>query len=146
MGILPMANTVQTQFILNGSMWVSYDSRRSVAVKGKYAVDHNWGGAMFWEYALDGTGVLLDALFNGVKGTYTPNDTVLNAPVAAEVEEGQSWTSGARRRQALRFALQFSSDVFPFFILGCKKEDVSEKREENLSFRFFDNLGMGSIA
>jgi chitinase len=43
-------------------MFVSYEDAESLALKCKYVIDHNLGGIMFWDYAGDPSGTLLDAI------------------------------------------------------------------------------------
>lgn len=43
-------------------IFVSYDDPQSMALKCQYAVDHNLGGIMFWDYQGDSTGKLLDTI------------------------------------------------------------------------------------
>ncbi|MGC2162567.1 MAG: glycoside hydrolase family 18 protein [Silvibacterium sp.] len=43
-------------------IFVSYDDPQSMTLKSQYAVNHKLGGIMFWDYAGDPTGALLDAV------------------------------------------------------------------------------------
>jgi chitinase len=43
-------------------IFVSYDDPESMALKCQYAVEHNLGGIMFWDYESDPTGALLDTV------------------------------------------------------------------------------------
>ncbi|HTV06595.1 MAG TPA: glycoside hydrolase family 18 protein [Acidobacteriaceae bacterium] len=43
-------------------LFISYDDPESMALKTQYAVDHQLGGIMFWDYSGDPTGVLLDTI------------------------------------------------------------------------------------
>jgi chitinase len=43
-------------------IFVSYEDPESLALKCKYVLDHNLRGIMFWDYAADPTGALLDAI------------------------------------------------------------------------------------
>lgn len=43
-------------------IFVSYDDPQSMALKCKYALDHQLGGIMFWDYSGDPSGTLLDTI------------------------------------------------------------------------------------
>ncbi len=43
-------------------IFVSYDDPQSMALKCRYALDHNLAGVMFWDYEGDPSGALLDAV------------------------------------------------------------------------------------
>ena len=43
-------------------IFVSYEDPESLALKCRYVRDHKLGGVMFWEYAGDPTGALLDTI------------------------------------------------------------------------------------
>jgi chitinase len=47
--------------------FISYDDPESLRLKGAYIRDKGLGGAMFWEYSGDSTGVLLDTLFTALR-------------------------------------------------------------------------------
>lgn len=47
-------------------IFVSYEDPESLAAKSKYVVDHKLAGIMFWDYAGDPTGTLLDAIDGGL--------------------------------------------------------------------------------
>ena len=49
--------------------FVSYEDPESLAAKCAYIVKQNLGGVMFWDYAGDPDGVLLDALDKGLAGS-----------------------------------------------------------------------------
>lgn len=60
-------------------IFVSYEDPESVALKCKYILNQNLGGIMFWDYASDPTGALLDTI-----------DTVLwKSSVPADANTGQ---------------------------------------------------------
>jgi chitinase len=48
--------------------FISYDDPESLRLKSAYIRDKMLGGAMFWEYSNDKTGVLLDTLFTSLRG------------------------------------------------------------------------------
>jgi chitinase len=48
--------------------FISYEDPESLRLKGAYIRDKGLGGAMFWEYYGDRTGVLLDTLVTTVHG------------------------------------------------------------------------------
>jgi len=48
--------------------FISYEDPESLRLKGAYIRDKGLGGAMFWEYYGDRTGVLLDTLFTTLHG------------------------------------------------------------------------------
>jgi chitinase len=47
--------------------FISYDDPESLRLKGAYIRDKGLGGAMFWEYYADHTGVLLDTLYRALR-------------------------------------------------------------------------------
>jgi chitinase len=47
-------------------IFVSYEDPESVALKSRYVVDQHLAGIMFWDYAGDPTGVLLNAIHAGL--------------------------------------------------------------------------------
>jgi chitinase len=51
--------------------FISYDDPQSLRLKCGYIREHGLGGAMFWEYYADRTGVLLDTLFTTLHGQAT---------------------------------------------------------------------------
>jgi chitinase len=52
--------------------FISYDDPESLRLKSAYIREKGLGGAMFWEYYGDKTGVLLDTLFTTLHGRATP--------------------------------------------------------------------------
>jgi len=48
------------------SVFISYDDTLSIRIKMEYIKKNKLGGAMFWEYAEDTDGTLLDAINNGL--------------------------------------------------------------------------------
>jgi chitinase len=57
-------------------IFVSYEDPESLALKCKYVVDHKLGGIMFWDYAGDPSGALLDAIDAGLyKNSTTQGET-----------------------------------------------------------------------
>lgn len=49
-------------YLYNGEIFVSYDDERSLAEKAKYVKENGLGGIMFWEYSLDLSLTLLNAI------------------------------------------------------------------------------------
>lgn len=47
-------------------VFVSYEDPESLARKSQYVIDHQLGGMMFWDYAGDPSGTLLDAIDTGL--------------------------------------------------------------------------------
>ncbi len=47
-------------------LFISYDDRESIRVKGRYVTDRGLGGMMFWEYSEDPKNKLLDAIHEGI--------------------------------------------------------------------------------
>ena len=45
----------------------SYDSPRSIKEKSKYITDNGLAGIMFWQYAQDSSGTLVNAIYEGLK-------------------------------------------------------------------------------
>ena len=60
------AASVPYLYSADKKIFVSYDDPESLALKCKYVLDHKLGGMMFWEYAADPTGALLDAIDTGL--------------------------------------------------------------------------------
>lgn len=83
-------------YLFNGNTFLSYDDPQSLHEKAKYVLDRKLGGAMFWEYSQDTTGVLLTALADGLKGEAFVEDTtsVPDAPVITRVVEGGEYEYG----------------------------------------------------
>jgi chitinase len=48
-------------------IFVSYEDSESLGQKSRYVLDHRLGGVMFWDYAGDPMGTLLDAINAGLK-------------------------------------------------------------------------------
>jgi chitinase len=48
-------------------MFVSYEDAESLGLKCQYVLDHKLGGIMFWDYAGDPSGTLLDSIDAGLK-------------------------------------------------------------------------------
>jgi chitinase len=51
--------------------FISYEDPESLRLKSAYIRKNGLGGAMFWEYYADRTGVLLDTLFKALRGPAT---------------------------------------------------------------------------
>ncbi|WP_212978418.1 glycosyl hydrolase family 18 protein [Paenibacillus azoreducens] len=83
-------------YLFDGHTFLSYDDPESLSEKAKYVLDHKLGGAMFWEYSQDTTGVLLTALYDSLHGKPFEKDTtsVPDAPVIANVTEGTEYAPG----------------------------------------------------
>jgi GH18 family chitinase len=60
----------QAPFLWNARqrVFVSYDDPQSLLVKCRYVREHGLAGAMFWEYASDKSGALLETLAQGLLG------------------------------------------------------------------------------
>jgi chitinase len=50
----------------DGTEFISYDNPRSIRLKSQYVLTHGLGGMMFWEYGTDTTGLLLNAMKEGL--------------------------------------------------------------------------------
>jgi len=48
-------------------IFITYDDPESLRLKARYIREHDLGGAMFWQYGDDPSGVLLDALYSGLR-------------------------------------------------------------------------------
>lgn len=55
-------------------MFVSYEDSESLGLKCKYVLDHKLGGIMFWDYAGDPSGTLLNAVNSGLERKTAPQD------------------------------------------------------------------------
>jgi chitinase len=49
-------------------VFVSYEDPESLSLKSKYVLDHKLRGIMFWDYAGDSNGALLDTIDAGLSG------------------------------------------------------------------------------
>lgn len=47
-----------TPYVVNGNQWVGFDDTESVAIKLKYVVENDLGGAVFWSLEADDFGKL----------------------------------------------------------------------------------------
>jgi chitinase len=54
-------------WLYNGSTFISYEDPESIGFKTDYIKSKKLGGAMIWELSQDSDGVLLDALYEGLK-------------------------------------------------------------------------------
>ncbi len=54
-------------WIYNGSTFISYDDKDSLAIKAQYIKTKGLGGAMIWELSQDSNGILLNTIFNSLK-------------------------------------------------------------------------------
>lgn len=56
-------------YLLNDdkTVFISYDSPRSIIEKSQYIINENIGGLMFWEYGTDTSGILLQAMRTGLE-------------------------------------------------------------------------------
>ena len=54
----------QAPFLYNGRTFLSYDDPRSVALKCRYALEHNMGGAFYWVHHGDAESVLFDTIYD----------------------------------------------------------------------------------
>ncbi len=53
----------QAPYLFNGSTFLSYDNPRSLKAKAEYCKEKGYGGIFYWEHKCDGTGTLLDTLY-----------------------------------------------------------------------------------
>jgi len=60
------ASSVPYLYNADKKIFVSYEDPESLALKSKYVVDHKLAGMMFWDYAGDPAGVLLDSIDKGM--------------------------------------------------------------------------------
>jgi chitinase len=56
------ASSVPYLYNANKQIYVSYEDPQSLALKCKYVLDHHLAGMMFWDYASDPSGALLNAI------------------------------------------------------------------------------------
>lgn len=54
-------------YLFNGSTFLSYDDPRSLAAKAAYVKEKGYGGIFYWEHKCDGTGTLLDTLYQELR-------------------------------------------------------------------------------
>jgi chitinase len=54
-------------WLFNGTTFISYEDEQSIGIKADYINTKGLGGAMIWELSQDPNGVLLRALYNGLK-------------------------------------------------------------------------------
>ncbi|BFH17129.1 hypothetical protein J6TS7_25500 [Paenibacillus dendritiformis] len=66
----------QAPYLFDGSTWLTYDDPDSAAAKGNYVLEHDLGGVMLWEYSHDPSGVLVDALYQSLRGAYQSDTTM----------------------------------------------------------------------
>ncbi|MFC5652335.1 glycoside hydrolase family 18 protein [Paenibacillus solisilvae] len=55
-------DAAKAPYLFNGSTFISYDDEESIACKCDYVREQGLAGIMFWEYSLDPTGRLIDAM------------------------------------------------------------------------------------
>jgi chitinase len=60
------ASSVPYLYSATQSIFVSYEDAESLAIKSRFAIDQHLAGIMFWDYAGDPTGMLLDAVYKGL--------------------------------------------------------------------------------
>lgn len=60
-------NTAQVPWLWNGSTFISYDDSQSIVAKAAYVKNNSLAGASAWHLGGDTGGVLLNALYNGLK-------------------------------------------------------------------------------
>jgi len=60
------ASSVPYLYCPKQKTFVSYEDAESLAIKSRYVIDKHLAGIMFWDYAGDPTGVLLDAIDAGL--------------------------------------------------------------------------------
>lgn len=56
-----------TPWLFNGSVFISYEDKESISHKMAYIKSKKLGGATAWELSQDSNGVLLNAIYNGIK-------------------------------------------------------------------------------
>ncbi|MFV0504448.1 MAG: glycoside hydrolase family 18 protein [Lachnospirales bacterium] len=54
-------------YLFNGSTFLSYDNPKSLAYKCQYVKEENIGGIFYWEHKCDGTGTLLNTIYENLK-------------------------------------------------------------------------------
>jgi chitinase len=72
--------------------FISYEDPESLRLKSAYIREKGLGGAMFWEYYADKTGVLLDTLFTTLRGS---NPTFSKSPRSAARREADRTSDSA---------------------------------------------------
>ncbi len=62
-------STASVPYLYNAEkkIFVSYEDPESLGLKCRYVLDHKLGGVMFWDYAADPTGALLDTIDTSLK-------------------------------------------------------------------------------
>ncbi len=53
----------------NTNEFISYDNPHSIGLKCEYVLDNELGGVMFWDYGEDGTGKLVDKMYEVLKAS-----------------------------------------------------------------------------
>lgn len=56
-------DSAKAPYLFNGCAFISYDDRESLQHKARYVKERGLAGIMFWEYSLDRTYTLVDALY-----------------------------------------------------------------------------------
>ncbi len=59
--------SAKAPYLFDGTTFISYDDEESLLYKSKYIKVNSLGGIMFWEYSLDRSYTLLDALHRGIQ-------------------------------------------------------------------------------
>lgn len=59
-------DTAKAHYLFDGSTFISFESKQSIALKGEYAMAQGLQGVMFWEYNQDTTGELIKALYESM--------------------------------------------------------------------------------
>jgi len=65
------ASSVPYLYNADKQIFVSYEDPQSLALKCKYVLDHHLAGVMFWDYAGDPTGALLNTINASLRPTAT---------------------------------------------------------------------------
>jgi chitinase len=75
------ASSVPYLYSPKQKVFVSYEDSESLAAKARYVMERRLAGIMFWDYAGDPTGVLLDTIYKGV-AQQAPAKTPSSTPKA----------------------------------------------------------------
>lgn len=57
----------QSYYLKNNTTFITYENKKSILNKCEYVINNGYGGMMFWEYGLDDTKTLLNAMYEGFK-------------------------------------------------------------------------------
>lgn len=59
-------DTAKAPWLFDGYTFISYDDPMSIQHKCNYVKQQNLGGIMYWQHGCDRTGILFDAIYNGL--------------------------------------------------------------------------------